>query len=340
MQTANGDGAREAAPGVRHWRHAFAATLLLLTGLLFLATSWFNSVALPGWLWFVLVLIAAAALAARPEGAVSAPQDENQFSHQPAAAQTESGTPSPQIILAATTHELRTPLNAIVGFSELLRDSERTGASKKQREDFACAILENAHHLQQRLNDVLDANRLTSGAMKISSQPFDFAEIIEVVSRERHAAAEARGVTVLARIADGISCSGDGFRLRQALAAIVDNAIAFSPSDGIININMLRGSGGQLVVSVTDAGPGISPANVERAFEPFRQVDEGAARHHAGIGLGLFIARGIMRLHGGDVTLTSSPESGTDVRLVLPASRVDWAAARQKPALVAVANVA
>ena len=115
-----------------------------------------------------------------------------------------------------------------------------------------------------------------------------------------------------------------------------------SPSkiDGIININMLRGSGGQLVVSVTDAGPGISPANIARAFEPFRQIDEGAARHHAGLGLGLFIARGIMRLHGGDVTLTSSPESGTDVRLVLPASRVDWAAARQKPALVAVANVA
>lgn len=87
---------------------------------------------------------------------------------------------------------------------------------------------------------------------------------------------------------------------------------------------MLRGEGGGLVVTVTDAGPGISPEDSARAFEPFRQLDEGAARHHAGLGLGLYIARGILRLHGGDVTLESSPAAGTEVRLFIPAARVNW----------------
>jgi signal transduction histidine kinase len=176
--------------------------------------------------------------------------------------------------------------------------------------------------------------------MVLSEQPCDAAEIIEAVCRDCQARAVTRGITLVARIADGITCRADIHRLRQALAGIVDNAIAFSPGDGIVNVNMLRGTDGGLAISVTDAGPGIADAEAARAFEPFRQVKEGAARPHEGLGLGLYIARGILRLHGGDVSISSSAESGTDVRIHLPAARVQWTSSAAETETVTVAHVA
>lgn len=330
-------GARQAGPARHRWHGRLAAALLFLTALLFVTTAWFHAVQLPDWLWLALVALASLALAAKPPS--TAPASGAAEAPQRLTAATRP-VPPPQVVLAAATHELRTPLNAIIGFSELLHDSEKTGLQPRQRLEFAATILDNARHLQQRLNDILDANRIASGALTLSDFPCDLAEIIEVVARERQPAATAKGVSIVARIAGGIGCNADAQRMRQALGCVVDNAIAFSPPDGIVNINMLRGCAGELVVSVTDAGPGITRDDVERAFEPFRQLDEGAARHHAGLGLGLYIARGILRLHDGEVTLASSAEAGTDVRLKLPAARVNWQAAREYSPTVAAAHVA
>ncbi len=313
------DGLEHAGALTRHWRQLFAAALLLLTGLVFTAAGRFNRVDVPDLLWLALIIFAALAVAAQP-----APLARTRTPAAEPVRESAGETSASQVIFAAASHELRTPLNAIVGFSELLRDAETSGTGGRQREEFAGAIVSNARQLQQRLNDVLDANRLSSKSLNLAEQACDLAEIIEVVCRDRYDAAAARGVTIVARIADGIACHGDANRLRQAIACVIDNAIAFSPGDGIINVNMLRGEGGGLVVTVTDAGPGISPEDSARAFEPFRQLDEGAARHHAGLGLGLYIARGILRLHGGDVTLESSPAAGTEVRLFIPAARVNW----------------
>jgi signal transduction histidine kinase len=330
-------GARQEGTAWHRWHHMLAAALLFLTGTLFATVAWFHAVTLPDWLWLALVALASLALAARPPAAATLVETAADRDVRPV---TAAPVPPPQVILAATTHELRTPLNAIIGFSELLRDAEKTGTARKQREEFATAILENAHHLKQRLDDVLDANRIASGSLKVAGYPVDIAEIIEVVSRDRHDAAAARNVSIVARIAGGITCLGDANRMRQALACVVDNAVAFSPPDGIVNINMLRGASGDLVVTVTDAGPGITSENAERAFEPFRQLDEGAARHHAGLGLGLYIARGILRLHDGDVTLATAPGSGTEVRLTFPSARVNWQAAHEYSPTVAAAHVA
>jgi signal transduction histidine kinase len=328
-------------------RRGLAAGLLSLSAILFLCVEWVWRISLPSLLWLALVALAALALVALPHRAkASMPQQSGEDSaaqspRDPSAAQVawngEERRRS-QLILAAASHELRTPINAVVGFAELLRDAERNNAGRKTREDYAAIILENARVLQARLNEVLDANRLEAGTMQLSEQNCDLAEIIEVVTRDHHAVATERGANIIARIAGGIACRGDGNRLRQALSCIVDNAVKFSPADGIVNINMLRGANGQLVISITDAGIGMTADDIDRVFHPFRQLDEGAARHHAGLGLGLFIARGILHLHGGDVTISSSAEAGTDVRLVLPANRIDWRAAQQSDSDVVVAK--
>lgn len=318
-----------------------AAALLLLSALVMFSLEISQGLALPSWIWLLLVGLSALALASdhTSAGAV-APT--------PAKPLPEAESPEPvwngderrrsQMTFAAASHELRTPINAIVGFSELMRDSERNNTGRKAREEYAATILENAALLQQRLGAVLDANRLESGAMQLSEQDCDLAEIIEAVTRARHDAAGARGVTIIARVADGLVCHADGNRLAQALACVVDNAITFSPADGIININMLRGHKGQLVISVTDAGKGIAADDIGSVFTPFRQLDEGPARQHGGLGLGLFIARGILRLHGGDVTLGSSPEKGTEVWLILPAGRINWRTQQQQDETPAAAK--
>lgn len=309
-------------------RHMLAACLLTLSAILLFALEWSYNIKLPSSVWLVLVGIAAAALAG---AALQAPAGTQSSTIDPDTAATDQDSAwngeerrRSQLILAAASHELRTPINAIVGFAELLRDAERNNAGRKAREEYAATILDNAKLLQHLFNEVLDANRLESGAMQLAEQDCELAEIIEIVTRARQEAADQRGVTIIARVAEGLTCRGDANRLRQALACVVDNAIKFSPSDGIININMLRGQKGQVVISVTDAGKGISAEDMSRLFNPFRQLDEGAARRHGGLGLGLFIARGILRLHGGDVSLKSSPENGTEVWLTLPAVRVNW----------------
>lgn len=320
------------------WRQWFAATLLLLAGLVFAAVAWTLNAPLPAWMWLALVAVASLALAA-PSNEEAKPSPAAQPAKSSAPAPDTSATPA-QVILAAATHEFRTPLTAIIGFSEVLGNPDAKEPSKEERIEYASAIRDNALQLQQRLNDVLDANRIASGAMTLNDQACDLAEIIEAVCREHQARAAKKGVTIVARIAGGISCSGDLRRLTQAITCVIDNAIAFSPADGIININMLRGTGGALVVSITDGGEGLSADEAARAFEPFRQLHEGLDRPHNGLGLGLYLARGILRLHGGDVKLVSLAGAGTEARLILPAKRVNWSSSHVHPAFPHVQNVA
>jgi signal transduction histidine kinase len=115
----------------------------------------------------------------------------------------------------------------------------------------------------------------------------------------------------------------------------VSNAIKFSPAEAIVNVGMHRSETGQLVVTIRDAGIGISAEDAVRVFEPFVQIDGGSTRSYGGMGLGLSIARRIARLHGGDVTLEGLAGIGTEARLILPPERVVWPATQQSGSMVA-----
>jgi signal transduction histidine kinase len=125
---------------------------------------------------------------------------------------------------------------------------------------------------------------------------------------------------------------GDATRLKQVIINLLTNAIKFSPSGGIINIDMSRSPEGQFFLTIKDAGIGISKADMERIFEPFVQAESGMARRFAGVGLGLPIARRIARLHDGDVTLESTTGAGTTANFILPRQRVRWTQTKQQPA--------
>lgn len=226
--------------------------------------------------------------------------------------------------LAVISHELRTPINAIVGFSEVLLDSQSDNISGSNRKAYLDTILESAKQLQALINNILDATRVERGVMHLTDQDIDAAELIEVAIKICRNQATESDISMIARVQEDVNLSGDLTRLKQVLVNLLTNAIKFSPPKTVVNIDMNRGADSQLIISIRDAGIGISTEDEERIFEPFVQLDEGSTRRFGGVGLGLSIARRIARLHGGDVTIRGSEGIGTEARLIIPAARLRW----------------
>jgi signal transduction histidine kinase len=231
--------------------------------------------------------------------------------------------------LAIISHELRTPINAIVGFSEVLSAGQSENLPMAARREYLGTILESAKHLQGLINDVLDATRMERGAIVLDEQFNDAAELIEVAVKILRDQALKSNVSLVAHVMDDVQVMSDMTRLKQVILNLITNAIKFSPAGGIVNIDMQRGGKGELIISVRDAGIGISKEDAERVFEPFVQVENGMTRRFGGIGLGLAIARRVARIHGGDLTLDGEMGVGTEARFMLPASRINWPKAKK-----------
>lgn len=226
--------------------------------------------------------------------------------------------------LSIMSHELRTPIHSIVGFAELLTRDRDVNLNDRARREFSLSILDQARILQGLINDMLDATRLERGTIKLVEQDMDGAEIVERAINAMRTEAETARVTVVATLAEGVELVGDMARLKQAVTNIMSNAIKFSVEDGIVHVDMRKEASGGLAIEVRDAGIGLAQPEIERLFEPFSQADDSMTRRFNGLGLGLAIARQIMRLHDGNLTLSSAEGAGTTATLTLPAARVRW----------------
>ncbi len=231
--------------------------------------------------------------------------------------------------LAVISHELRTPINAIVGFSEVLSTLEAENLPAVRRREYLNTILESAKHLQSMISDILDVTRMERGVLQIDDQDNDVAELVEITLKICRDHATASGISLVGHVADNVQVKGDLTRLKQVILNLLTNAIKFSPQGGVVHVSMDRGPHGALVISVRDAGIGISDADAERVFEPFVQGEGGSNRRFNGLGLGLAISRKIARLHGGDVTLKGQLGGGSEARLILPAARVVWPSSKK-----------
>jgi signal transduction histidine kinase len=115
---------------------------------------------------------------------------------------------------------------------------------------------------------------------------------------------------------------GDELKLRQVLINLLSNAIKFTPEGGRVTIRFELAANGELVISVSDTGIGMSPDEITIALEPFAQVDNGLVKSYEGTGIGLPLAKRLVELHGGKLALESVKDAGTTVRIHLPAHRV------------------
>jgi two-component system cell cycle sensor histidine kinase PleC len=219
--------------------------------------------------------------------------------------------------LANMSHELRTPLNAILGFSEIISNRALGDGALDKYIEYAGDIHDSGSRLLSLINDVLDVARVEAGKVRLELQPCNVAMIVEEQLRVlRHAYPDAARIS--AAIDPGCpDLMADRRAFGQVLINVIGNAAKFTPRDGAI---VIRGEsvGEGLRVLVEDTGPGIPAEMVKRLGEPFRQVESPYSRRHGGTGLGLYISRSLMRLHGGDIDIASQLDKGTTVALAFP----------------------
>jgi signal transduction histidine kinase len=251
-------------------------------------------------------------------------QREAQMRMERAMDASEKASAAKSQFLAIVSHELRTPINAIVGFSELLARDLDGSLTVASRREYSSTILDSAHHLQSLINDLLDATRIERGSVRLIEQDNDAAELAESAIKMCNDVAEKSEVQIVGRLTDYITLKGDLTRLKQVMVNLLANAVKFSPSGGIVNVEMQKGREGQFVLAIRDAGIGIPQSELESVFDPFKQVEGSFTRQYGGLGLGLSIARRLAQLHDGDVRLESAVGAGTTALFIIPAERVVW----------------
>ncbi len=219
--------------------------------------------------------------------------------------------------LANMSHELRTPLNAIIGFSEIISFRDDVPAKVKE---YGNDINESGKKLLSILNQILDAARLDTGKVSLSMRSIPLDEIIETALTG--CGKELTGKQVVVSGDKDVRVHADTARLTQVVEHLVSNAAKFTAADGRIEIAVARTHSGGVDVVVSDNGIGIPPEKLRNVLEPFAQVAGAYTRSHGGVGLGLPIARSLVMLHGGTMTIESEPDKGTAVTVHLPAECV------------------
>ena len=209
--------------------------------------------------------------------------------------------------LLSVSHELKTPLTAIRGHAEGLSD----GVVEPGR---AGNVIEReAQRLERLIRDLLDLARLRRRSFSVRPEPIDLGEIaLEVVARYEPQSL-GYDVGLEAMIEPEAGAVADPGRTLQALSNLVENALRCTPGGGTVRIVAAPGR-----IDVVDDGPGIAPADLDRAFERFYLWDRSGADRPVGTGLGLAIVAELMAAMGGSVAVTSEPGAGSTFSLLLP----------------------
>jgi signal transduction histidine kinase len=222
--------------------------------------------------------------------------------------------------LANVSHDLRTPLTSIQGFSQALTDG--TLVDRAAIAEAGAIIHGEAERMSRLVDDVLLLSRMESGQASVERAPLDLWQLVsERVRAFERAAAEAR-VALTGSAADAPVVLGDGARLEQVVDNLLGNALRHTPPGGSVAVLLVSEPGGPranqpgALLAVRNSGSYIPPAELERVFERFYQLDKSRAAGSSG--LGLAIVRQIVLAHGGSCWATSEPGNGTSFHVWLP----------------------
>jgi signal transduction histidine kinase/CheY-like chemotaxis protein len=220
--------------------------------------------------------------------------------------------------LAVLSHELRNPLAPIATASALLR-RRQVGIRELD------VIDRQVTHLSRLVDDLLDISRIVRGQFELQTEPLDLAAIveraIEMVAPER----TSKNQRIEVDVPSGIRVDADPQRMVQVVTNLLSNAIKFSPPGQAISINAKRDLT-RVDLTIRDRGAGMDASLLARAFDTFVQGPQPSDRSKGGLGLGLTIARRIVELHGGELTITSAgPGLGSEARVSLPIAPVAMA---------------
>jgi len=224
----------------------------------------------------------------------------------------ESANRAKSRFLASVSHELRTPLNAIIGFSEIIGTEMFGAIDNPAYVQYGKDIQGSGQLLLGLISDILDLSQIDAEEMTLKEQAEDVAALVEecVHLFQKRASEVAIKFSVNLQGAP-TAIIVDGRRIKQILVNLIGNSMKFTPAGGSIHIGGAITKEGWITLSVRDSGIGMAAADIERALQPFSQLETNTFQEQDGVGLGLSIASRLAALHGGRLKIESEPGAGT-----------------------------
>ncbi len=233
----------------------------------------------------------------------------------------ETANQSKSAFLANMSHEIRTPMNGVLGFAEILSHTEL----KPEQSRVVTTIRSSASSLLQVIDEILDFSKIEAGRISVESIPFDIRDVFETVIKTMRLIAKEKSVQLFIILDPALPrlVTGDALRYRQVVTNLLSNAIKFSQRKDInklgrVKLEIKRINNKKMSFSVTDNGIGMSEEALDKLFQPFTQAEESTTRRFGGTGLGLIIAKNLIGIMQGTITVKSTPNKGSTFTVTLP----------------------
>lgn len=219
--------------------------------------------------------------------------------------------------LALTTHDLRSPLTVISGVISFFT-SGRLGELSPEQQNMVSMMERNAQILIELVNDLLDASKLESGTMRLDLTSVDLRALVDELRETMEPLAREKSITLVEALPATLPpIEADRPKLRRVVVNLLSNALKFTPKGGRVELSA-EPLDKQMRINITDTGVGIAAEDVERLFDKYEQTRSRATRGEKGTGLGLYITKQLVDLHGGEIKVTSEPGKGSTFSFTLP----------------------
>jgi signal transduction histidine kinase len=216
--------------------------------------------------------------------------------------------------IAIASHELRTPLGVILGYASFLQETH-----DQEVNEHASKVVNSALQLRRIIEDLTNLRYIQQKESELVRQTTTLDEVVNEVIEDVRSLIDAKGHRLTVQLTPGIRVSVDRIRMTMAITNILVNAIRFTPDGGEITVIAEITPNREALLTVRDNGIGIEKSEIERIFEKFYQIEDHMIRHHGGLGIGLSIAQGLVKAHGGRIWAESEGlNKGTSLFIALP----------------------
>jgi signal transduction histidine kinase len=218
--------------------------------------------------------------------------------------------------LSHVSHELRSPLSVVHQFGSLLADGIAGPLSETQGE-YLTVLMRNVAQLKVLIDDLLEVSRMQDGRMMLKVRTLALGEPLAAVVDAFRPTAAARNVELYVHVPALPTVVADPDRLHEVVGNLLENALKFTPDGGRIEVTATE-VGPHVRVTVRDTGPGVRPEDRERIFEQFFQADQADDTRRNGLGLGLYVCRGLVERQGGSMWVEGDGRPGAAISFTLP----------------------